>query len=112
MSSLPRFWSIDLAAGVASHVSGFSARVKPMPMTDADMRALHAAGLVAIATVRADDGTKWAVLADDEAVTTASVWIAKGPNATSPDLAIARLAREAGEAWTVASAAGISSDIN
>ena len=98
-SNSVRFWSIDRHAGLASHVSGFVARIRQLPMSDGDLRALNADGLVAVATVRADEGSKWAVLADHAAVTSAATWLAQRDDHRSLDLQVARLAREAGEAW-------------
>ena len=110
MASDHSFWSVDLSAGEVSHVSGFVARLVPLPITEPDLRTLHAEGLVAVATARGEDGTKWAVLANNEAVVVAAQWVGRGDDYGSLDLHLARFAREAGSAWAEARARGTDYD--
>jgi hypothetical protein len=69
-----RFWQVDVASFRVSHACGFSARNCSMPMTEPDLRELSASGLVAIGTTRDDDGSKWAVLANEGAVAASERW--------------------------------------
>ena len=111
MGSDASFWTVDLSAGEVSHVSGFVARLVALPITEPDLRTLHAEGLVAVATARGADGTKWAVLANNDAVVVAAQWVGRGDDVNgSLDLHLARFAREAGNAWAKARARGIDYD--
>ncbi len=111
-SSTSGFWSVDLSSGQVSHVSGFVARLVAMPITEPDLRTLHAEGLVAVATARELDGTKWAVLANNEAVVVAAQWVGQANDSDTLDLHLARFAREAGSAWAQARARAEHNDVD
>ena len=97
------FWSVDLHASVVSHVSGFVALIRPLPMTDMDLRAVSSDGLTAVATVDANDG-RWAVLADAASRHRAAEWFRETVEAEPAEVSIRRLAREGAEAWLEARA--------
>jgi hypothetical protein len=97
------FWSVDLDTRVVSHVSGFVARIQPLPMSDMDLRAVSSDGLTAVATVSANDG-RWAVLADSASRTRAAEWFRETVEAEAAEISLRRLAREGAEAWLEARA--------
>lgn len=93
-------WEIDLVAHRVTHVSGFSARVCELPLTETELRELNAQGLVAVGTVRADNGVRWAVLAANEAIACAERWVDhQSLHGTARDRAITAVARDAARAW-------------
>lgn len=92
------FWSVDLDASVVSHVSGFVARIRSLPMTEMDMRAIVSDGLTVVATVSANDG-EWAILADTASWNRAAEWLRETVEAEPAEVSIRRLAREGAEAW-------------
>jgi hypothetical protein len=95
----PRFWEVDLASLRVSHICGFSARVCSMPMTAAELRELNDSGLVAIGTARGDNGAKWAILANAEAIAAGERWWSSHQSANANTQAVSLLARHAGQAW-------------
>ena len=95
-----RAWEIDLAKQRVTHVSGFSARVCELPLTETELRDLNAQGLVAVGTVRADNGVRWAVLAASEAIARVERWAdGESLHGTARDRAITAIARDAARAW-------------
>lgn len=100
------FWSVDVDANVASHVSGFVARIQPLPMTAMDLRSASDLGLSAVATVSASDG-RWAVLADPDARARAAEWFREAVEAEPAEVSLRRLACDGAEAWLEARATEI-----
>jgi hypothetical protein len=93
-------WEIDLAKHRVTHVSGFSARVCELPLTETELRELNAQGLVAVGTVRADNGVRWAVLAAGEDIAMVERWVdGQSLHGTARDRAITNVARDAAKAW-------------
>ena len=95
----PRFWEVDLAAFRVSHIGGFSARLCSLPMTEPDLRELHASGLVAIGTTRDTNGGRWAVLAGSAAIEAGERWCSSRRSPESADHAVTLMAKHAGLAW-------------
>jgi hypothetical protein len=92
-------WQVDLATHRVRHISGFSARVCEMPLTEAELRGLNADGLVAIGTVRADNGARWAVLATSEDITLVERWAERDSRGTGRNRALNTAARDAARVW-------------
>lgn len=94
-----RLWEVELPSRRVTHVSGFSARVCSMPMSEAELRALNADGLVAIGTMRGDGGTRWAVLATSAAIETGEGWTARQRSSALKEKGVSMLGRHAALAW-------------
>jgi hypothetical protein len=94
-----RFWEVDVASFRVSHVGGFSARICSLPMTEPDLRELNTSGLIAIGTTRGDNGSKWAVLANAEAIAAGERWWSSRWTMERADRAVTVLAKHAGLAW-------------
>jgi hypothetical protein len=95
----PRLWEVDLASHRVTHASGFTARVCAIPMGEAELRELNAEGLVAISTLRSDNGAKWAVLANSESIDAAERWAASQSATPTRERGVSVIARHAGQAW-------------
>lgn len=94
-----RLWEIDIPSRRVTHVSGFSARVCGMPMSEAELRALNAEGLVAIGTMRGDSGTRWAVLATSADIAAGEAWTARQRSTAMKEKGVSMLGRHAALAW-------------
>lgn len=94
-----RLWEVDLTLRRVTHVSGFSARVCSMPMSEAELRALNADGLVAIGTMRGDGGARWAVLATSAAIEAGEGWAARQRSTAFNEKGVSILGRHAALAW-------------
>ena len=95
-------WQVDLAAGTAVHDSGLSTRFLLLPLSESEKVAADASGLSAIGECFVGDGRHYSIVTrHDNLQSTFDAFKAQN-GAGNAQKKLARLAREAGDAYVYA----------